>query len=209
MNHTREELVPRTISFDNFSSHKNIATKNKLRYEVLEKYGSTCRYCGFKYEKYLILITKPELDTCCRFCFHITRLNMGNHKEIKLYDSSISQYEIVNATINFIRTNKYIPHPIDIDKNVKKVPISVLEFINIIINKNGIPIELTNYKIFMSKRMDITFIMSNFKSISLFIDEDSQDSTCSTSAKIPLSDKPSQEYFDQIFNSINLCHHNI
>lgn len=178
----RDKLYPQTSKFQDFGHTEQISRNERCK--ILQKYNSTCRYCGGKYQKYLMCTYIPNTrsnDICCRACYIITHLNSGLFDEIKIYYSTMSQVEIVRETINYIINNNEIPHPIDIDKNIKKVPISVLEYINIINNHENLskkasdtcPIELKNFKIFFSKNFDINFIINNYgHEMMIIVDDD-------------------------------------
>lgn len=152
-----------------------LATRN----EVLKKYNYTCRYCGGIYKKYLMSIKINEVDdVCCRLCYLVTHLNSGLHKEILVFYSELSQLEIIKRTADYIINNGEVPFAQLIDKNIKHVPITILEFINILNNNDKYPIELQSYKIFFSNKLNIDFVLSNYaKYQSLFIDEDIGDVT--------------------------------
>lgn len=154
----------------------------KLRDQTLKNRKNTCRYCGGKYTKYMICFhldenpknnDKDNMDISCRLCYIATHINYGHIKDLLVCYSSLSQTEILRKTINFIVDNDYVPEPSDLDPNVKKAPISLMELCSVLIeNKNILPNELKDYKLFFTNQIDITF--TNFickKSVSMFDDE--------------------------------------
>jgi hypothetical protein len=180
-------LIPKTLDFNHFGAATNgtsISSRKKMRDKVLIRDHHTCIYCGGFYLKYLICIHKDgnyknndqnNLGMACRACFIISFLNLGNFREIKLYWSTMSQLEIVRKTMDYIIEKSEIPSPYEIDKNIKKAPISVLEFINIL-NFHPTQNHLSKYKIFFSKKLDVTFIIKNYHiQKPLFIDPESED----------------------------------
>jgi len=184
----RDDLYPQTSKFRDFG-HNDKISKND-RNKILQKNDSTCRYCGGKYQKYLIcnFIGNAKCnDVCCRACFIITHLNYGVFNEIKIYYSTMSQLDIVRRTINYIIDNNEIPHPINIDKDIKKTQISVLEYINIINNQEKFPTELKHYKIFFSKHFDINFIINNYGSEMIVFVNDNDNKTCVKKKKTNIS----------------------
>lgn len=135
----------------------------KSRPAVLKKYNSTCSYCGGQYQKFLICSYYSDIDdsdTSCKFCYAITHLNYGFNNDLELYYSSLKQDEIVKKTVEYIIKNNSIPQPHDIDKDVKNVPISLIEYINIInYSDNNV---LQDYKIFFGQQTNYEFIIANF-----------------------------------------------
>lgn len=160
---TRDILMPRTENFRDFG-HTDKSTKRN-RNNILQKSDNTCRFCGGYYPKYLRCSYYPHAkcdDVSCGACYLITHLNFGIHNEINIYYSELSQIKIVRDTIDFIIENGTIPTPQEIDSNVKSVPISILEYINIMNNYEDVPKEFENYKIFFTQKFGINFIVSNY-----------------------------------------------
>ena len=172
----RDTLVPQSENFREFGHVDKISRKD--REMILQETDSTCRYCGGKYPKYLIChyIGKKRCnDVSCRPCYLVTHLNYGILSELKLYYSLVSQLEIVKKSVDFVISHNRIPTPLEVDPVAKHTPISLLEYINVINNYDTIPPELANYKLFVSEKLNIEFIMSNYgHKIAIFIDEDEE-----------------------------------
>lgn len=181
----RDVLKPSIIDFSTFGNKNTVDKKN--RDKILNDANYSCRYCGGVYHKYLqsIQLDNNVIDVCCRGCYLITHLNYGSnfptskiHKEIKLYYSKISQIDIVKNTVNYFIEHGSIPNVIDVDISVKKSPISLYEYINILNydKDNKYKNIIENYKIFFSGKLDTTFITSNYyNSKPMFIDFDTPD----------------------------------
>jgi|688.fasta_scaffold179882_4 hypothetical protein len=168
----RDILIPKCENFRDFG-HSEKFTK-KIRGETLVKNNYTCRCCGGVYPKYLICCYLTDAkcnDVLCRACYLITHLNNGMFREIKLYYSNESQLNIVRKTVEYIIDNNVIPIPTKIDPDVKIAPLTLLEYINILNNTNEYPIELQNYKIFFTNKLNIDFIINNYgKNMVMFLD---------------------------------------
>jgi len=168
----REKLVPRTGNFK-FYGFSNDSVWKDERKKKLSEFNNICRYCGGKFKKYLFcfyLSGDPnnkhkyeDLEICCRACYLVTNLNFGLTKELLLVWSEMDQTTILRNTLEYIINSDQVPNPIDIDPKCKRVPLSLYEFINIIIKNNNIlPNELSNFKIFFAKKFDVTFMRTNF-----------------------------------------------
>lgn len=159
----RDTLFPKCQDFKNFGNTNKLSKQNKTN--ILNNNNFSCRYCGGIYTKYLIGCYISEIndhDVSCRACYVITHLNWGMFKELKLYYSKLSQVEIVKKTVDYIINNNEIPSPNIIDPLLKTVPISILEFVNIINNYSEIPQPFDNYKLFFSSKFNIDFIVNNY-----------------------------------------------
>lgn len=179
---SRESLIAKTGNFK-YYGHTTDSVWINERKKKLSEFNNICRYCGGQFKKYLFcfyLSGDPDnkykyddLEICCRACYLITNLNFGLTKEIQLIWSTLDQKTIVKKTLEHIYNNNDVPNPIDIDYNCKKIPLSLYEFINIIINNNNtVPDELKDFKIFFAKKFDITFMRSNFQNdLPLFIND--------------------------------------
>ena len=182
----------------------------KLRAELLVKYNYTCCYCGGYYKKYLtktvVNLKTDDIDTCCKACYLLTHLSGGLYHEMDVYYSQLSQLDIVRKTVNHIIKNKIVPSPLDIDKNIKKISLSVLEFINIVNNYQKAPFELRNYKIFFSPDLPTDFIIANLESGYTFTndsdnedDEDNIDYNLDISMLDPKTDPDAIKFIDKYF----------
>lgn len=160
----RDILISKCEDFRDFG-HNDKFTKS-ARNKIVCENNYSCRYCGGVYPKYLICIYIPSLkcnDVVCRICYIITHLNYGLFDEVALYYSTIPQVEIIRNTVDYIIDNNDIPNPSNIDSNVKLAPLSLIEYINILNKYNTIPDELSNYKIFISNKLNLEFIVSNYR----------------------------------------------
>ena len=67
---------------------------------------------------------------------------------MKLYWSTKSQVDIVKETVDYIIKNQSVPIANIIDKNVKELPLSVVEYSNILYDEvNKLPKQMKNYKL--------------------------------------------------------------
>ena len=159
----RDTILPQCENYRDFGFNDNFS--KKIRNEILAINNYTCRYCGGIYPKYLIscyILQSKCNDIVCRACYIITHLNSGLFNEINLYYSEMSQIDIIRKTIDLIIKNNQIPLPSLIDENIKILPISILEFINILNNIEEVPNEFKNYKIFFTQKFNINFIINNY-----------------------------------------------
>lgn len=159
----RDVLIPRCPDFKNYG-HNEKVSKNE-RAKILTNNNYTCRYCGGYYVKYLICSYLEDIkgyDVCCRICYLITHLNYGFYNELKLYYSTMPQIDIIKKTVEYTINYSKIPQPTDIDPNVKTVPISLLEYINILNNQTEYPEAFKNYKFFFGPKMNLDFIYENY-----------------------------------------------
>lgn len=173
----RAELSHICENFRDFGHHDKISKKDRVN--ILAENNYTCRYCGGVYYKYLMTTYIPHAkisDAACRMCFIITHLNYGNYNEIKIYYSLMSQLDIVKKTVEYLIENNSIPDPTNIDPEVSILPISILEYINIMNNFDTQPEELKNYKIFFSERLNVDFVLENYASqMNMFTDNNNND----------------------------------
>lgn len=174
----RYVLNPSISNFEYYGANSKKPEWKNLRKETLEKYKFTCCYCGGIFRKYLFCfsidpINQDKLEIACRICYAISHLNLNCFNEVELFISNIPQKDICVKTINHIINYDEIPAPNVIDQNIKIAPISILEFINILIkNNNNIDKNLDNYKIFLRPSFDTAFL-DYYKKIQqpLFLDE--------------------------------------
>ena len=158
----RDIIIPKCNNYRDFGYSDNFS--KKIRNEILSKNNYTCRFCGGIYPKYLICsyISYAKCnDVLCRACYLVTHLNSGLFEELQLYYSIMPQCEIIRKTVDYIINNNEIPLPTKIDNDIKLLPISLLEFINIL-NNDEVPDELNNYKLFFTHKFNIDFISNNY-----------------------------------------------
>jgi len=169
----RDTLIPRCPDFKHYGHNEKITRNDRGKMLVQNNY--TCRYCGGYYPKYLICSYIEDIknhDICCRICYLITHLNYGFFNEIKLYYSEVSQVDIIQKTVTYVINNNKIPEPNDIDSNVKELPLSLLEFINILNNQTDYPVTFKNYKFFFNNKMNLDFIYENYCNMFTYENED-------------------------------------
>jgi hypothetical protein len=172
---SRDTIIPKCPNFRDFGHNDKISKQE--RNKILTTNNFSCRYCGGVYPKYLMCCYLEDAkcnDICCRLCYLITHLNYGMFREMKLYYSEMSQKLIIKETVEHIIENNDVPTPIDIDKNVKLPPISLLEYIIILSNCDKYPEELSNYKIFFTSKLGTNFITRNYGDM-LFINDKNND----------------------------------
>jgi len=166
---TRSTLKPTKIEFGDL--HKKLKVNNQDRLKILKDNLYTCRTCGGTYRSYLMMdLIKAEkcYDTYCRACYNVTHLNTGMLDGIDLYHSTITQLDIIRKTVDYVINNNKLPLPIEIDPEIKCVPISLLEYINLL---EHIDTKIFgNYKIFFNDKFGINFITQNYNCMG-FIDE--------------------------------------
>lgn len=182
-NKSREKLNMSVsdINYIGKSETKNSNWKT-MRNKVLNKTKNSCRYCGGRYSKYLICFhldkdgsnNKMEnLDMCCKMCYIITNLNYGHFDDIILCWSKMSQLDIVKNTINYVLQKHRLPTIEDIDKNAKKLSLSVIELCSALLENEKIFPEIENYKIFFTTNLDTLFTDYYIgKRSSMFIEND-------------------------------------
>ncbi len=171
----RSILKPSNVVYDELHKKTNVSNQDRLK--ILKENAYSCRGCGGTYKSYLMmdLIKDKEpkyYDTYCRACYTITHLNSGVSDNIELYQSTMSQLDIVKTTVDYIINNNKIPKPIEIDPKIIHVPISILEYI-ILLNHINLP-NFENYKIFFSNKFTTNFITQNYNNMT-FIDENIND----------------------------------
>ena len=160
-----------------------------IRREILNRDGSHCCFCGIHYNKYLICFhldkdTKNDdydnLRMACRPCYMITHLNFQFNYELILCWSKISQIDIVRKTVNYAHKKLTIPEINRVDADALRLPLSLFEFLELLSHNeiDDLPPEMSNYKIFFTPKLDITFLNPNADFILLDCnnDETSQES---------------------------------
>lgn len=144
--------------------------------KIYSKYvggSKICAYCGGKYFYNMRRINVNEKDyICCDICYHITRISAAPFNSIQLCFSKLSQEEIVQKTVSYIIKYDNIPLFPEIDKDVEIIPLSIIEYSNILLSKRKTPSIMDNYKIFITQDYDTNYIKSYSSS---FDDEDDVD----------------------------------
>ncbi|ARF09715.1 hypothetical protein Indivirus_2_94 [Indivirus ILV1] len=200
-NNPRDNLIHIAENFRDFGHYDKISKSE--RDIILSENNYTCRYCGGVYAKYLMATYIPHAkmsDASCRMCYIITHLNYGNYHEIKIYYSLMPQLDIVKKSVEYIIENNRIPNPKMIDNNVYLVPISVLEYINIINSCDKQPDELNNYKIFFSERLNVNFILENYGNKMNMFTNDKKEENIFIKKHFP--SKKEIELFNKIFRCV-------
>jgi len=170
--------APLNLSINNFKHHTpNSNNWRKIRQKVIKHYNNECRYCGGTYNKYLTCFDLNDqiddhYEISCKLCNYITHLNYGFFEDITLCFSKMHQLEIVRLTVDFILKYNRIPKILEIDKHAKKINLSILEFINILIANDNKKIKgFQNYKIFFTENLDISFLINKNSTNYMFIDD--------------------------------------
>ena len=141
--------------------------KTKKRDKVSKRDGYHCRYCGGCYNKYLHLVSIDDKSTMvndmvfmCRMCYMITHSSYGFTREMNMYYSLIPQDEIVRRTMDMYILNGSIPSPVEVDPDVKRLSVSLIEFIVLLneVDYNHLPSSMKKYKIFFTHLLDTTFL---------------------------------------------------
>ena len=201
MNWIKQNRVPLIISVsDSITANNCIGTTwSKLRKTVLERDNKTCRYCGGQYNKYLHCIhidgkknnnELSNLGICCKSCYFVTHINYDYEKKLLLCWSTKPQVGIVRDTVDYIIKYKEMPSVLNIDPNAKKIPLSIVEFSNILYEYKYDMLleEMKNYKIFFNLNFNMEHVTSKiYDSIYMFDDEEinnniKDDSTMETHA---------------------------
>lgn len=133
---------------------------DKKRIMYIKKAHNTCYYCGGSHKKYLYCIKQfPNYDNIivvCKLCYMITNIDHFLHTgELILMYSKCTQLDIIRQTINNLQKECQVPLFTDIDKNIKKSPISILEYLAVKDKIND-----DNYKIFFTDKLDKNFVLS-------------------------------------------------
>lgn len=141
---------------------------NNIKNKACKIYNYTCCFCAGKFTKYMYGIhidgdhtnyDVNNVDVCCYMCNMIIGINQC-HKSIVLYYSNKPQKDIVTETLTFIRKYDRVPYPHEIDNDIMVSPITLLEYIGIIVS--GLDNLFPNYKVFFTQGMSIDFVRANF-----------------------------------------------
>lgn len=204
----RRPIRLKTLPYDKTTPHK---VDLGDREQVLKECQYACCYCGGVYKKYLIRIQvykenylincqEYDIDVCCPMCHLVTHLNTGQFHEMEVHSSKMTQKEIIHKTAEFIQENSRVPHPHEVDPDIKSVPISILEFIHIINSYKKKPLDLKLYRIFFSPAVKYDFILNNYPSNYMFVDDPNSGSGPST-MKIPEDKDPKAlQLIDKFFS---------
>ena len=168
---TNRQLLPLKLS-TNAMTVSNMGTyqwRNK-RKEVIKLLKPYCCYCGVKFEKYLKCFRKkPDCDKtnnfilACQLCYMCKHLNSDFIHCCEIYYSNMKQSDINKETTKYLIEYDEYPMPKDIDPNVKKLPVSIVEVIDIF-NKyksKQRPYEMSKYKIFFNKQLSKQYLGDN------------------------------------------------
>lgn len=221
----RDSLTLSTAPLNSNSSANPLWTQ--LRSQTIQRFHSICRFCGGTFHKYLFGIhidnnsdnyNLDNLDISCCSCYLLTHLNFPSHDQFILCFSLLSQLDIVRSSIDFIIHHRRVPNIHDIDPLALSLPLSLLEFSNILFSHSidSLPSEMANYKIFFTHNFNFSFIDNYLPASSMFDpDSDSDSISCSYTSfnnldSYPLSSselKFLHKYFsfnnDPIFNYID------
>lgn len=164
------------LGINDITVNKSIKNSASVRKRLLRKYNTTCGYCGGIFKKYLIVTKIDQVeDIICHGCYIITNLNMGYCDEMEIYYSELIQFNITKNSIDYIAQNNKIPHPSEIDKDCKKVNLSVMELCNLLVINKTLPKYMKNYKIFFSQKFNKFYIDENSERILFLNDSDDED----------------------------------
>lgn len=130
-----------TINTCSINSQKNTSTEwGAIRRSIVDKFNSTCMYCGIKYKKYLICIhldgnkknnNEENLEICCKLCYSISNININGYDNFTIYKTSLDQVDINIKTVEYIKKYGRIPKSMkEFDKRAKLVHLSMFEYIN-------------------------------------------------------------------------------
>jgi hypothetical protein len=138
---------------------------NEIKKKLLKKYKNTCNLCSLKYDKYLYVFDNQLL---CKACYMIKNNNLSTYNQFNIYYSNLTQKEIINKSVNYIKEFNIIPQPYEIDPNIMEIKLSIVEYFNVI-NSNNTPTFFNKFKLFFNSDFNFSFIDSNLFS---FINED-------------------------------------
>lgn len=150
------------------TNKKNINMTPSEKKELVKLSKNKCYYCNHFFNKYLYCINYDvHKYVVCKFCYTVTNIDFFlHHKGIVLLYSILPQLDIIKKTINYIKDNNKIPLFKDIDVNIKKTKLSLLEYL--VVRDH---IKDNNYKIFFTDKFKIDFM--NGSNSYLFSDDTS------------------------------------
>lgn len=110
-----------------------------------------CSYCGGIFKRLDFCVYNKTYNLCCQLCHIIVNFNISDSKKIKIYDSKLSQLEIIRKTSDYIYLNRKFPSIEDIDINASIINIKSITFFE----------EKTDKKIFFTDQIDLSKIILN------------------------------------------------
>lgn len=115
-----------------------------LRSQILKRDNNTCQLCKFVGTKYMIcdhingdasINYLSNLRTICPLCDKIRRCGLaGINGYLMLYQSSLTQSEIVRKSLQHFQEQKKVPHPHEIDPNAIYVSDTTINFANLLLH---------------------------------------------------------------------------
>jgi hypothetical protein len=101
-------------------------------YNLDFKNDKTCQFCSCSCDNlYTIHIRSIDVLTKgCYFCNLIMNFKQSDVFKLFIVKTEIPQHEINKITMNNYEKTGTILHPLEIDKNIKRVNISIIKFIN-------------------------------------------------------------------------------
>jgi len=130
----------------------------KIKKKLIKKFKNTCFYCNLQYDKYLYV---HKNNLACKICYMINNRSINSVKQFDIYYSLKTQSEIIKNSIKYIKENGEIPLPNNIDNNVLKINLSIVEYFDILKKKNNLPSLFNNIKYFFNYDFDYSFIDNN------------------------------------------------
>lgn len=174
----------------------------KFKNKALKRDKFTCRFCGGIYSTHLycsVLYNKKKVNihniaACCKLCHMIYNCKYTYQKQLSLCWSRKKQKVIIKKTIDYIIKNKKIPLITEIDKNAKQLPITLIEYLDVL-KGSKIPVEMYDYKLFVSPYFDIDFL-KDYIDIDefMFVDEDIDEKKIYVNDLINNYDKSLEKY---------------
>jgi hypothetical protein len=149
-----------------------------LKNAKINKNLNKCYHCDLIYDSYNLSYFNLDKNqnAICKYCLMIDTVKYNNINNLILCYSKLEQNEIIKRSINYIREYNKTPLIYQIDKNVKNLNISLLEYIDIVENLNKTNIAkipkkiLNNYKIFFSNE----FVLDETNNYSFDSDQDEE-----------------------------------
>lgn len=146
---------------------------------AVKKNNGKCNFCGIECKKINITLVRNSTDVnektsliCCKICKMIYECHYTYEKELILCYSKLQQNEIVIRSINYIKNNNCIPMITNIDPDAMRLNLSLIEYLDVIGQKNKLPKEMDNYKLFLTPYFDKSHIVDvQIESESMFVDD--------------------------------------